>query len=156
MNNALANYRKNQVSGMSQKELIVLLYDGALKFLDQANGHLEEKETNEFADKLERVHRIVYHLYSTLDFENGGEIAEKLGSLYAFIISQLYVLNSTKNSKLVESIKSILTNLRDGWQNVGKGLDSENSQYPDGKQGNDSSSNDMENTSGNNALSVQV
>ena len=120
MKKALASYQKNQVAGMSQKEMIVLLYTGSLKFLEQAGEELEKGNAEGFADRVERVHRIVYHLYTTLDFDKGGEIAEKLGSLYSFVISQLYVLNSTRNPAIIADIKEILTNLKDGWQNLGQ------------------------------------
>lgn len=119
MRSALANYQKNQVAGMSQKDMIVLLYSGALKFLDQAEEELSKDNTNGFADKVERVHRIVYHLYTTLDFEAGGEIADKLGSLYSFVISQLYILNSTRSEKIINDLREILVNLKEGWQSIG-------------------------------------
>jgi len=119
MNRALSNYQKNQVAGMTQQQLIVMLYNGALKFLDQAEARLAEENIDQFADQIERIHRIVYHLYTTLNFDEGGEIAERLGALYSFIISQLYILNSTKDLKLMEDIRGILTVLRDGWQNAG-------------------------------------
>ena len=119
MNNALANYQKNQVAGMSQKDMIVLLYSGAIKFLDQANEELDKDNTEGFADKVERVHRIVYHLYTTLDFDEGGEIAEKLGALYSFVIGQLYMLNSTRNPGIINDLREILSNLKEGWQSLG-------------------------------------
>jgi len=119
MKSALANYQKNQVAGMNQKDMIVLLFSGALKFLDQAAEELEKDNTEGFADRVERVHRIVYHLYTTLDFEAGGEIAEKLGSLYSFVIGQLYILNSTRNTGIINDLREILSNLKDGWQSLG-------------------------------------
>jgi flagellar protein FliS len=120
MRSALASYQKNQVAGMSQKDMIVLLYNGSLKFLEQAGDELEKGNAEGFADRVERVHRIVYHLYTTLDFDKGGEIAEKLGSLYSFVISQLYILNSTRNPTIIADLKEILSNLREGWQSLGK------------------------------------
>ena len=122
MNNALANYQKNQVAGMSQKDMIVLLYSGAIKFLDQANEELDKDNNEGFADKVERVHRIVYHLYTTLDFDEGGEIAEKLGSLYSFVIGQLYILNSTRNPGIISDVREILSNLKEGWQSLGNAV----------------------------------
>jgi len=125
----------------------VMLYNGALKFLDQAESRLEEKNVDQFADMIERTHRIVYHLYTTLNFDEGGEIADKLGALYSFIISQLYILNSTKDRKLMDEIRSILIVLRDGWQNIG-GLEGQIEGYAQ----------NVEKTQDNNdkALSVQV
>jgi flagellar protein FliS len=118
MNNALATYQKNQVAGMGQRDLILLLYNGALKFLGQAQEELDNDRTDVFADRVERVHRIIYHLYTTLDFDKGGEIAEKLGSLYSFVISQLYILNSTRSPEIIEDLREILSGLKDGWKGV--------------------------------------
>jgi len=116
MNQALSSYQKMQISGMSQKDLIVLLYSGAIKFLNKAKECLGNKKSVEFSDAIERTHRIIYHLYSTLDFDQGGEIAQNLGALYTFIIGQLYVVNSTKNISIVDDLIVILNDLKEGWQ----------------------------------------
>jgi len=147
MNNALATYQRNQVAGMGQRDLILLLYNGALKFLEQARSELDNQRTDVFADKVERVHRSIYHLYTTLDFEKGREIAERLGQLYSFIISQLYILNSTRNVDIINDLKAILTDLRDGWQGIGRA----GTQPEDGAQ--QASGDDVSNEQ---ALSVQV
>ncbi len=139
MNQALSSYQKNQVSGMSQKDLIVLLYSGAIKFLNNARKCIEDDKPAEFSDAVERVHRIIYHLYSTLNFEQGGEIAERLGALYTFIIGQLYILNSTKNDQIISDLMDILKNLKEGWQEinpdqVGKGTMGKVKVMPSGNQ----------------------
>jgi len=118
MNKALSSYQKMQVSGMSQKDLIVLLYSGAIKFLTRAKDKISEDKVDEFSDAIERAHRIIYHLYTTLDTEKGGEIAEQLGALYTFIISQLYIVNSTKNVEIISDLIIILNNIKEGWQEV--------------------------------------
>jgi flagellar protein FliS len=119
MRSELATYQKNQVAGMSQRDLILLLYNGAIKFLEEARSELDNERTGAFADKVERVHRIIYHLYTSLDFDKGKEIAEKLGQLYSFVISQLYMLNSTRNVEIIDDISMILADLRDGWRGIG-------------------------------------
>ena len=118
MNQAISSYQKNQISGMSQKDLIVLLYSGAVNFLKQAQKFLQQEKPAEFSDSIERVHRIIYHLYTTLDFERGGEIADRLGALYTFIISQLYIVNSTKNEKIISDLLIIISDLKEGWQGL--------------------------------------
>lgn len=118
MNQALSSYQKNQISGMSQKDLIVLLYSGAANFLKQAQIFLQEEKSAEFSDSIERAHRIIYHLYTTLDFDKGGEIADRLGALYTFIIGQLYIVNSTKNENIISDLLVIINDLKDGWQNL--------------------------------------
>jgi flagellar protein FliS len=119
MRTELADYQKNQVAGMSQRELILLLHNGALKFLDHARDDLAKEDIEGFADRVERTHRIIHHLYTTLNFEAGGEIAERLGSLYSFIISQLYIVNSTRSEKIIVDLKEVITNLKEGWQEIG-------------------------------------
>ncbi|MBU1471372.1 MAG: flagellar export chaperone FliS [candidate division Zixibacteria bacterium] len=104
---------------MSQKDLILLLHNGALKFLGQAKEELAKENTEVFADRIERTHRIVQHLYTTLDFEAGGDIAEKLGSLYSFIISQLYIVNSTRSVDIIDDLTEVISNLKEGWQYLG-------------------------------------
>ena len=118
MNQALSSYQKNQISGMSQRDLIIMLFSGAAKFLNQARTHLKMDAIAEFSDSIERVHRIVYHLYTTLDFDQGGEIAERLAALYTFIIGQLYIVNSTKNDNIITDLLVIINDLKEGWQNV--------------------------------------
>lgn len=125
MQSRLANYQKNQVAGMSQKDLILLLHNGALKFLSQAKEELEKENTEAFAERVERTHRIVQHLYTTLDFEAGGEIAEKLGSLYSFMISQLYILNSTRSVAIIDDLSEVISNLKEGWQSLGSDITAE-------------------------------
>jgi len=119
MRHGLADYQKNQVAGMSQKDLILLLHNGALKFLDQARDDLAKDDIEGFADRVERIHRIIHHLYTTLDFEAGGEIAERLGALYSFIISQLYIVNSTRSETIIDDVREVIANLKEGWQEIG-------------------------------------
>lgn len=118
MNQALSTYQKMQISGMGQKDLIVMLYSGAVKFLARAQQNLKDEAVADFTDSIERAHRIIYHLYTTLDFERGGEIAQRLGALYTFIIGQLYIVNSTKNDKIISDLLVILNNLKEGWQGL--------------------------------------
>lgn len=118
MKQALSSYQKMEISGMNQRDLIVMLYNGAIKFLNQARNLLKEQAGDPFSDAIERAHRIIYHLYTTLDFEQGGEVAENLGALYTYIIGQMYVVNSTKDIKIIDDLLVILENLKDGWQNL--------------------------------------
>ncbi|MBD3218214.1 MAG: flagellar export chaperone FliS [candidate division Zixibacteria bacterium] len=139
MNQALSSYQKNQISGMTQKDLIVLLYNGAVNFLKQAEKYLSEEKPAEFSDSIERTHRIIYHLYTTLDFDQGGEIAEHLGALYTFIIGQLYIVNSTKNEKIISDLLVIINNLKEGWEGLNpeetsKGAANKYGVMPAGKQ----------------------
>ncbi|HDS02051.1 MAG TPA: flagellar protein FliS [candidate division Zixibacteria bacterium] len=115
---ALSSCQKNQILGMNQKDWIVLLFNAAADLLRQAQKFLSERKPAEFSDSLERIRRIIYHLYDSLDIDQGGENAEHLGALYTYIIGQLYIVNSTKNDKIISDLLVIINNLKEGWEGL--------------------------------------
>lgn len=118
MNKNLATYQKAQVSGASQRDLIVMCYKGAIKYFNDSRAKLEAGDINGFSELVEKAHRVIVHLYTTLDMEKGGEIAQRLGELYVFIINQVFLLNATKNPEIYDGIIRILTTLKDGWESI--------------------------------------
>lgn len=118
MNKQLASYQKAQVSGASQRDLIVMCYKGGIKYLVDARQKLEAGDINGFSDQIEKAHRVIFHLYTTLDMEKGGEIAERLGDLYVYMINQLYLLNATKKRELFDGLIKVMTTLKEGWENL--------------------------------------
>ncbi len=120
MKKKLSSYQRAQVNGASQQELILMCYRGAINYLNEANKSLEAGEVERFSEFLEKAHRVVFHLYTTLDMEKGGEIAEKLADLYSYIINQLYLLNATKNADIFNSVLKVLNNLKEGWEQLGR------------------------------------
>ena len=115
MNKNVYSYRTTDTLGKSQLDLIIQVYDGALKSFGEARAHYEKDETNEGFDKLQKARRFLTHLYTTLDVEKGGEVAENLGKLYAYVINQTHVVEATKELKLIDDSIEILKNLRSGW-----------------------------------------
>jgi flagellar protein FliS len=115
MHSGLTTYQKAQTEGLSQRDLIVMCYKGAIRYLDEAKGRHQQDDFDGFSELLEKAHRVIFHLYTTLDMESGGEIADHLADLYAFLISQLYLINATKDVDIVDKLIEILSTLRDGW-----------------------------------------
>ncbi|MEW6413016.1 MAG: flagellar export chaperone FliS [Candidatus Zixiibacteriota bacterium] len=115
MSNNVNAYQKSEIMGKSQLDLILLVYDGAISAFKAASRAYRENESNKGFEQLERAKRFVTHLYTTLDNEKGGEIAEQLGKLYAFVINQTNVIEGTKDLKLIDDNISVLNNLRQGW-----------------------------------------
>lgn len=118
MNDALTTYKKAQCDGASQRDLIVMCYKGTLKYLSDARGKFEAGDNEAFSDLLEKAHRVIFHLYTTLNMEQGGEIAAGLGQLYAFIISQIYLIDATKKLDLLDGVVEVLTTLKGGWEGI--------------------------------------
>lgn len=115
MNNGLTTYQKAQTEGLSQRDLIVMCYKGAIKYLRDAKSRHEQSDYEGFSDLLEKAHRVIFHLYTTLDMKQGGEIAARLADIYAFVISQIYLVNATKEVAVVDNLIGILDTIRSGW-----------------------------------------
>jgi flagellar protein FliS len=108
-------YQKSEILGKSQLDLILMVYDGALSAYRAASKAYHDGDNKKGYDELEKAKRFVTHLYTTLDSEKGGEIAEQLGKLYAFVINQTNVVEGTKELKLIDDNINVLNNLRQGW-----------------------------------------
>ncbi len=118
MKKNLQSYRTADTLGKSQLDLILQVYDGALNSFAGARAHYEKEEYNAGYEELEKVKRFLTHLYTTLNPDEGGEVAENLGKLYAFLVNQIQVVQATKELKLIDDSIQILKNLRGGWEEL--------------------------------------
>lgn len=108
-------YFQNQVQTASPEQLLVMLYDGAIRFLRQAREAMENGERILKMEKISRTISILTELSNTLDFEKGGEIAENLDGLYWFMIRDLTRANTQNDPEPLNVAEGILSDLRDGW-----------------------------------------
>jgi len=67
---------------------------------------------------MERAKKFLTHLYTTLDPDNGGEIAERLGKIYAFVLNQTDIAQATKDLQIIDDNIRVLKNVREGWQGL--------------------------------------
>jgi flagellar secretion chaperone FliS len=118
MDKKVISYQKAQLEGMSQRDLIVMCYKGTVKYLNDARQRFESGDGEGFSDQIEKAHRVIFHLYTTLDMQQGGEIAQKLADIYAYLINQIYLLNATKNLDIANGIIKIMNTLKEGWEGI--------------------------------------
>lgn len=118
MNNNLATYQQMHISGLNQKDLIVSLYNGAIKFIEQGREYMAKKDVPATHENLSRARNIFIHLLSTLDMEKGGEIAAKLSSLYAFFIEKITIANVTKNRQDLDDILPLVKDIKASWEAI--------------------------------------
>ncbi|RYG26362.1 flagellar export chaperone FliS, partial [bacterium] len=103
--NHAQEYRKNAVLGASPAQLVVMLYDGALRFIEAGRIAMRAKDLPRQNDALQRAQKIVVELLSTLDREQGGDMASNLASLYEFVLERLMDANiHDRESALDEAI----------------------------------------------------
>ncbi len=118
MDGSLKSYETVDTLGKSQVELVIKVYDGAIAAYRAAAECYRKEENQTGYEHLEKAKTFVVHLYTTLDNEQGGEIAENLGKLYSFIVNQTNVVEATKDLSDIDDVISVLTNLRAGWSEL--------------------------------------
>jgi len=111
----LKNYHAADTMGRSMPELVVKVYDGAIGSLHQAREYYRAEKLQAGYESMEKVKKFIVHLYTTLDEEKGGEIAEKLAKIYVYIMEQINIIQATKDLKMIDDAIEILNNVRDGW-----------------------------------------
>lgn len=118
MDGKIAAYRKVDTMGKSQIDLILMVYDGALKSLRAAGAHYRKDDFESGHSEIEKTRKFVTHLYTTLDQKKGGEVAENLGKMYSWVLTQLYAIAATKDQEQIKAIQTVLGNLRSGWADL--------------------------------------
>jgi flagellar protein FliS len=118
MKDRIALYQETAVSTRTQGGLIVLLYEGAIKFLRLA---LRELEAGNLAAKGQYINRalaILDELDACLNLEAGGEIAQNLRKLYQFMHHHLCEANIHKDPKRIQDVLACLEDLAEGWKAI--------------------------------------
>ncbi len=113
--NARNQYLKTQVETASKEQLVVMLFDGILRFSEQARKAIEEKQIEESHHALMRAQAIVMELIVTVDREKGGEVASNLTALHAYAFNCLITANMKKDLSKIDEVQNIYRQLREGW-----------------------------------------
>jgi flagellar secretion chaperone FliS len=88
-NLATNTYRQIEVNGSNRLQLVVMLYDGAIRFLGEAKACLAKNDTRGRNTAINRTLAILGELQSTLKMEEGGEVARSLDKLYNYMTSRI-------------------------------------------------------------------
>jgi flagellar secretion chaperone FliS len=111
-------YRQTEAQSRTPLELVVMLYDGSLRFMNLAREAIVRSDIPARRDALSRALAIVSELQSTLDLERGGEIAASLDQLYAFANSRLMDAAMRNDPLPIDEVSRVFTTLRDAWQTI--------------------------------------
>jgi flagellar protein FliS len=115
--NPYQRYFQNQVYTASPERLILMLYDGALKFLKSARAAIPEKDFDKANSCIGRVQDIVTELMVSLDM-NQGDVSGNLYVLYDYINNRLIQANLAKDTAILAEVENMLSTLRDTWREV--------------------------------------
>jgi flagellar protein FliS len=111
-------YRDASVLTAPPERLVVMLYDGAHRFLFQAVHAMRSGDIALTNNRMQRAEAILSELRQTLDFERGGEIAPRLEAIYAFCQRHLLDARIKRDPERIEQVMKLLSELREAWDQV--------------------------------------
>lgn len=111
-------YRKATVDTSDNVKLVSLLFDGAVNFLKVARGKMEQRDIAGKGIYIGKVTAIVGELSSSLNMEEGGEIARNLRRLYDFVLGRLLKANLKNDIAALNEAERVLEMLRQGWKEM--------------------------------------
>ena len=114
----LSSYRNTQVQSRTPLELVVMLYDGALKFMGRAREAIERRDIPARREALSRTLAIISELQSTLNLAEGGQVAIELDRLYSYSNARLLEAAMKNEVAAVDDVKRVFEILRDGWNTI--------------------------------------
>lgn len=125
--NAVSSYKNTSITTASPAQLLVMLYDEAVRQLDKAIDLLDEFDKNGRKDpsKIEPISKaviktqnIVTELMASLDFDKGGEIAKNLFSLYTWFNRELTDANIKHDRQKITVVRNLISEMRSTWTEV--------------------------------------
>ena len=111
-------YRASSVMTASPGQLVVMLYDGAARFLRQAELAADEGAWRHASDRLDKADAIVDELLVTLDVDQGGELAERLQGIYVFCKRLTIEARLEQDVAKIRTTAALLADLREAWAEV--------------------------------------
>lgn len=112
-------YRESAVLSASPAELVVMLYDGARRFMRQATSAMGQGEIEQAHHRLRRAEMIIAHLDGTLDHSQ-GEVADRLHDIYTFSLSHLNRARLEQDPGKVDDVSRMLGELREAWATIAR------------------------------------
>jgi flagellar protein FliS len=116
--NGIRTYQDTAITTQSKGRLIVMLYEGAVKFLKLA---IQETEAKNYAAKGNYINKatdIITELNAVLDMNAGGEIAGNLRKLYCFMNDRLSQANVKNDPEKIREVITLLEELNQGWKAI--------------------------------------
>ena len=113
--NAYNHYQENQVLTASPEKILLMLYDGAIRFARQAIAGIENDNLSQQHRGIKNTMAIITEFANSLDHAVGGKIAEDLAALYGFMNRELLSANLNKDIEKLKGVEKLLMDLRETW-----------------------------------------
>ena len=118
---ATNQYKMTQVNTADQGKLILMMYDGAIRFVEIAKTKLTENDVAGKGIYISKAEAVISELMASLNMQSGGEVALSLEKLYVFMNKQLRIANVNKDTKPLDVVLNILNELKEAWVKIFEG-----------------------------------
>jgi flagellar protein FliS len=115
---AASAYQQTQVQSRSPLELVVLLYDGAVRYMTEARDAMAKRDLVAKRDALSRSMAIIGELHATLNMKDGGQIAVSLDALYSYVNARLLDANMKGDVAAIDESIKLIGQLREAWAHI--------------------------------------
>ena len=113
-----SNYQQNQVLTASPEQILIMLFDAAIRFNREAQAANDSGKTGLKLEKIHKVFNIITEFSNTLNHSIGGEIADDLEALYQFNLQELNNARKDTTNKHLKFVENFLIEWRETWQQV--------------------------------------
>jgi flagellar secretion chaperone FliS len=117
-------YACSSVLTASPGQLVVMLYDGAIRFLRQSAEHMRAGNREQARERMRRAEAVIDELNWSLDLSY-GDVAQRLRAIYLFSKRQLIRANLDSDPAPIEGVARMLAELREAFAQVAERADSE-------------------------------
>lgn len=118
MNKAANAYFQTKVNTTDQGQLLIMLYDGALRYINQARDKILAKDYAAKGVLISKVIDIINELSASLNIEKGGSLATNLNNLYILCTARLLQANLKMSIESLDSVAQILSGLRSAYAQI--------------------------------------
>jgi flagellar secretion chaperone FliS len=114
--NALNAYQQNSVNTASRERLLIMLYDGLVKFIKLGISGIEEKDIQKSNANFIKAQNIILEFMATLNMEAGGEISKSLRMMYDYMHRRLIEANIKKDAEIAREILGYAEEFKDTFE----------------------------------------
>lgn len=118
--NAYSAYKNNSVNYASKDQLLLMLLEGACKYVKIGRQAVVDKDIKKAHENLVKTQDIFYELMATLDVAKGGEWAKSIFNVYDFIVRRLIDANMKKDLEIVDEVIPLIEDIKDTWNEAYK------------------------------------
>ena len=123
--NPYAQYQQAQVDTASPERLLLMLYEGAIRFLNAGRKGILERKYEVAHQNIVKAQDIITEFMATLNMKDGGEFAQNLFDLYEYLNERLSVANMQKDVAIVDEVLGFVRELHEAWVVAAKNVAAE-------------------------------